>query len=105
MSICIYNNYIHTKHGKMLCHHVNIVSPVFSLDALDPKAYKAFQASNDLQDVVERVLGGGGESSEGGDGRPSLKRGISVRASLMTPVKPMLVSRACYTRCCMVCMH
>lgn len=60
------------------------------MDALDPKAYKAFQASNDLQDVVERVLGEGGE---GGDGRPSLKKGISVRASLMTPVKPMLVSR------------
>ncbi len=61
------------------------------LDALDPKAYKAFQASNDLQDVVQRVLGGGGDDD---DGRPSLKKGISVRASLMTPVKPMLVSGA-----------
>ncbi len=62
------------------------------MDALDPKAYKAFQASNDLQDVIQRVLGGGGDSD---DGQPSLKKGISVRASLMTPVKPMLVSGVC----------
>ena len=63
------------------------------LDALDPKAYKAFQASNDLRDVVDRVLGGGGDDGKGGGAGPGgLKRGISVRASLMTPVKPMLVS-------------
>ncbi|XP_064384237.1 DNA ligase 3-like isoform X2 [Halichondria panicea] len=80
---------------RLLKHDLRIFAgPKHVLDALDPKAYKAFQASNDLQDVVERVLGGGGESSEGGDGRPSLKRGISVRASLMTPVKPML-AEAC----------
>ena len=63
---------------------------MYRLDALDPKAYKAFQASNDLRDVIDRVLSGGGGESE--DGRPALKKGISVRASLMTPVKPMLVS-------------
>ena len=67
---------------------------VHSLDALDPNAYAAFQASHDLQDVVDRVLGRGA----GGDGAtPSLKKGLSVRASLMTPVKPMLVMFACYT--------
>ena len=27
------------------------------LDALDPNAYAAFQASNDLRDVVDRVMG------------------------------------------------
>lgn len=60
------------------------------MDALDPNAYAAFQASHDLQDVVDRVLGRGGAS--GGDGAtPTLKKGLSVRASLMTPVKPMLV--------------
>ena len=64
-----------------------------SLDALDPNAYAAFQASHDLQDVVDRVLGRGGASGgTGGDGAtPTLKKGLSVRASLMTPVKPMLV--------------
>lgn len=58
------------------------------LDALDPNAYAAFQASHDLQDVVDRVFG----KSAGDDGAtPTLKKGLSVRASLMTPVKPMLV--------------
>ena len=62
------------------------------LDALDPNAYAAFQASHDLQDVVDRVLGRGGASGAGGDGAmPTLKKGLSIRASLMTPVKPMLV--------------
>ena len=28
----------------------------FSLDALDPDAYEAFQASNNLSDVVQRCL-------------------------------------------------
>ena len=59
------------------------------MDALDPNAYAAFQASHDIQDVVDRVLGRG---ASGGDGAtPTLKKGLSVRASLMTPVKPMLV--------------
>ena len=42
------------------------------------------------------MLGGsrGGEGGEGegeGGGKPSLKKMLSIRASLMTPVKPMLV--------------
>ncbi len=59
------------------------------LDALDPNAYAAFQASNDLKDVVERVKGGG--EADGGGGKPGMKKNLSIRANIMTPVKPMLV--------------
>ena len=63
------------------------------LDALDKNAHAAYQASSDLRDVVERCLArkdGAGSSSD--SGAPKLKRDLSIRASLMTPVKPMLVS-------------
>lgn len=59
------------------------------MDALDPNAYAAFQASSDLKDVVDRVMQGGGIS--GGALKPSMKKSLSVRANIMTPVKPMLV--------------
>ena len=61
---------------------------VFSLDGLDPNAYAAFQASRNLQDVVDRVL----KNREEDDGKPGMSKKLSVRASLMTPVLPMLVS-------------
>ena len=64
-------------------------SPSSRLDALDPNAYAAFQASNDLRDVVERVQGGG--DTDGGGAKPGMKKNLSVRANIMTPVKPMLV--------------
>ena len=51
-----------------------------SLSALGPNTYAAFQASNDLKDVVQRAMQ-----------RGKLDRQLSVKASLMTPVKPMLV--------------
>ncbi|WAR14439.1 DNLI3-like protein [Mya arenaria] len=54
------------------------------LDALDPNAYAAFQASRDLRDVVERVVENRGD-------KPGLGKKLSVRASLMTPVLPMLI--------------
>ncbi|XP_052819765.1 DNA ligase 3-like [Mya arenaria] len=57
------------------------------LDALDPNAYAAFQASRDLRDVVERVVENRGD-------KPGLGKKLSVRASLMTPVLPML-AEAC----------
>ncbi|NXJ62493.1 DNLI3 ligase, partial [Rostratula benghalensis] len=60
------------------------------LDALDPNAYEAFKASRNLQDVVERVLKNQQEAEE----KPGLKRTLSVQASLMTPVQPML-AEAC----------
>ena len=60
-----------------------------SLDALDPNAYAAFQASNDLQDVVDRVLSQ--RSGTDGGATPGMRKTLSIRAALMTPVKPMLV--------------
>lgn len=57
------------------------------LDALDPNAYDAFKASRNLGDVVERVL----RNRQQG---PGMKKVLSVEASLMTPVQPML-AEAC----------
>ncbi|XP_073415038.1 DNA ligase 3 [Dendrobates tinctorius] len=57
------------------------------LDALDPNAYDAFKASRNLGDVVERVL----RNRQQG---PGGKKTLSVEASLMTPVQPML-AEAC----------
>jgi len=74
--------------------HSTTHSPLHStsLDALDPNAYAAFQASNDLQDVVDRVLSQ--RSGSDGGAAPTMKKALSIRASLMTPVKPMLVRPA-----------
>nr|XP_004664627.2 DNA ligase 3 isoform X1 [Jaculus jaculus] len=60
------------------------------LDALDPNAYEAFKASRNLQDVVERVLHNEQEVQKD----PGQRRALSVQASLMTPVQPML-AEAC----------
>lgn len=61
------------------------------LDALDPDAYAAFQASNNLADVVQRCQ----EKKETKAGAlPGMSKKLSIRASLMTPVKPML-AEAC----------
>lgn len=57
------------------------------LDALDPNAYDAFKASRNLGDVVERVL----RNRQQG---PGMKQVLTVEASLMTPVQPML-AEAC----------
>lgn len=57
------------------------------MDALDPNAYEAFKASRNLQDVVERVLLNEQEVGK----EPGRRRTLSVQASLMTPVQPMLV--------------
>lgn len=57
------------------------------LDALDPNAYEAFKASRNLQDVVERVL----HNEQEVEKEPGRRRALSVQASLMTPVQPMLV--------------
>lgn len=61
-----------------------------SLDAIDPNAYEAFQASNNLTDVVQRCL----QKKESNAGvLPGMSKKLSIKASLMTPVKPMLVWR------------
>nr|XP_039250654.1 DNA ligase 3-like isoform X2 [Styela clava] len=54
------------------------------LEALDPNAHEAFKASRDLEDVIKRTLE---QKKSGGSG-------LEVRASLMTPVAPML-AEAC----------
>ncbi|XP_054449180.1 DNA ligase 3 isoform X3 [Pteronotus mesoamericanus] len=60
------------------------------LDALDPNAYEAFKASRNLQDVVERVL----RNEQEVEKEPGRRRTLSVEATLMTPVQPML-AEAC----------
>ncbi|CAL8398727.1 unnamed protein product [Boreogadus saida] len=60
------------------------------LDAVDPNAYDAFKASRNLGDVVERVLRNQQDASNGSGPRKLL----TVEASLMTPVQPML-AEAC----------
>lgn len=57
------------------------------LDAVDPNAYDAFKASRNLGDVIDRVLRNQQEASNGSGPRKLL----TVEASLMTPVQPMLV--------------
>ncbi|EDQ89519.1 uncharacterized protein MONBRDRAFT_25238 [Monosiga brevicollis MX1] len=69
----------HIKHDLRIFAGSKII-----LSALNPGAYEAWKASNDLYALVQRCLKHG----------PSLKRDVSVRASLMTPVKPML-AEAC----------
>lgn len=61
---------------------------LFSLDALDPNAYEAFQASNNLSDVVQRCMQ---KKEAKASVLPGMSKKLSIRASLMTPVKPMLV--------------
>ncbi|XP_034746378.1 DNA ligase 3 isoform X1 [Etheostoma cragini] len=60
------------------------------LDAVDPNAYDAFKASRNLGDVIERVLRNQQEATNGSGPRKLL----TVEASLMTPVQPML-AEAC----------
>eukprot|EP00042_Codosiga_hollandica_P055936 m.794021 g.794021 ORF g.794021 m.794021 type:complete len:1092 (-) comp59236_c0_seq3:2035-5310(-) len=73
---------------RQLKHDLRIFAgPKHVLTALDPDAYEAFQASNDLRDVVDRVLARNSSSSR-------LTKKLSVRANLMTAIKPML-AEAC----------
>ena len=57
---------------------------IYRLDALDAKAYEAFQASHNLSDVIDRVM----KLKERDSNAPV---NLDVAAVLMTPVKPMLV--------------
>jgi len=57
------------------------------LDALDANAYAAYQASSDLKEVVKKL-------NKAKTNIPGLKKTLSIRASVMTPVKPML-AEAC----------
>lgn len=80
---------------KLLLLGFNVLFKIassFSLDAVDPNAYDAFKASRNLGDVIERVLRNQQEASNGSGPRKLL----TVEASLMTPVQPMLVSVAAH---------
>lgn len=72
-------------HKKKQSHHFHLFC---RLDAVDPNAYDAFKASRNLGDVIDRVLRNQQEVSNGSGPRKLL----TVEASLMTPVQPMLVS-------------
>ena len=75
--------------GKLRAYDVELyLFFAHSLDAIDPNAYEAFQASNNLTDVVQRCL----QKKESNAGvLPGMSKKLSIKASLMTPVKPMLV--------------
>ncbi len=60
---------------------------VCSLDALDPNAHEAFKANRNLRDVVDKVL----KLREANKDQPGLKKSLSIKADVMTPVSPMLV--------------
>lgn len=56
------------------------------MDALNPQAYAAFQASHDIEAVVEKTR----KSNDGGGKFKLTRKNLSVSIKLMTPVKPML---------------
>lgn len=69
---------------RLIKHDIRIFAGAKTiLSALGPNTYEAFQASNDLKNVVQRAMQ-----------REKLDRQLSIKASLMTPVKPML-AEAC----------
>lgn len=68
-------------------HFLSCQKNFVRLEALDPNAYEAFQASRNLRDVVDRV-----NAKNDANGVPGMSKKLSVRANLMTPVLPMLVS-------------
>ncbi|XP_057303420.1 DNA ligase 3-like isoform X2 [Hydractinia symbiolongicarpus] len=75
---------------KLIKHDLRMnTGPKHFLDALDSNAYAAYQASSDLKKVIEKWVSGNEDSSI-----PGLKKKLSIRATLMTPVKPML-AEAC----------
>jgi len=58
-----------------------------SLEAVHPDAYQAFQTSRDLDTVLSKAV----SSNDGGRSSPTKKAALTITASVMTPVLPMLV--------------
>ena len=88
------NCFFHTQYKLFLScavqtfsYAVQPVSFLRSLEALDPNAYEAYQASRDLEDVVRRVL----VVKENNSSVGTLTKTLSIKANLMTPVLLMLV--------------
>ena len=65
------------------------------LDSVAKNAYAAFQVSRDLEDVVKRANKLAKENEKNAkEGKPALKKDLSIKLNLMTPIKPML-AEAC----------
>jgi hypothetical protein len=58
-----------------------------SLEAVHPDAYQAFQTSRDLDTVLSKAV----SSTDEGCSSPTKKAALTITASVMTPVLPMLV--------------
>ncbi|KFM79410.1 hypothetical protein X975_04361, partial [Stegodyphus mimosarum] len=68
---------------RFIKHDLRInAGPKPILDAINPSAYPAFQASFNLEDVIRRAI----ENNTGG----SSQKQLTIESSLMTPVLPML---------------
>lgn len=68
---------------RLIKHDLRIgTGPKHILEALNPTAYQAFQASRDLKDVVKRSLKQMGSKT--------MKKELSIKANILTPVLPML---------------
>jgi len=90
---------------KLLCkimdHDLRInIGPKFVLDAIHPKAFTAFNNSNNLEKVIEKFSK---ENAEGNDEeekeededsdaetKPKLQKNLSTGISTGSPVRPML---------------
>jgi hypothetical protein len=77
-------NYIHAFIKVLL---VPCCPCMCSLEAVHPDAYRAFQTSRDLNAVLSKAV----SSTDGGCSSPTKKAALTITASLMTPVLPMLV--------------
>jgi hypothetical protein len=77
-------NYIYAYVKLMLLHYL---PSAFSLEAVHPDAYQAFQTSRDLDAVLSKAA----VKTEDGNSSPTKKTALKITASLMTPVLPMLV--------------
>nr|CAD7567649.1 unnamed protein product [Timema californicum] len=76
---------------RLIKHDLRInAGPKHILGAVHPDAYQAFQTSRDLEAVLSRAA----TKTEAGVSSPSKKKTLTIRASLMTPVLPML-AEAC----------
>lgn len=65
------------------------------LDSVAKNAHAAFQVSRDLEDVIKRAKKLAKENEKNDrEGKPALKKDLSIKLNLMTPIKPML-AEAC----------
>ncbi|XP_033107614.1 DNA ligase 3-like isoform X2 [Anneissia japonica] len=76
---------------RLVMHDIRInAGAKHILDGLAPNAHEAFKASRNLKDLVERVQ----QNKKASNGVPGMTKKLTIQASLMTPVLPML-AEAC----------